>query len=100
MSRGFSTALNGRSPRTFSTCRSCGNRRDLVRYSAIEEDFALRAVLARTESVQLGDCIVELQEVGERKGNYRSRLTDALDALCRQKDHFGTVQTNGTGKRE
>jgi DNA primase len=61
-----------------------------------DEDFALRAVLARTESVQLGDSIVELQEVGERKGNYCSRLTGALDVLCRQKDHSGTVQTDGT----
>jgi len=60
------------------------------------EDFALRAVLARTESVQLGDCIVELQEVGERKGNYRSRLVDALDALHRGKDRSGTVRTGGT----
>jgi DNA primase len=60
-----------------------------------QEDFALRAVLARTESVQLGDCIIELQEVGERKGNYHSRLIDALDALCRQKDRFGTVRTDG-----
>jgi DNA primase len=61
-----------------------------------EEDFALRAVLARTESVQLGDCMVELQEVGERKGNYRSRLTDALDALSRYKDRSGTIGTGGT----
>ena len=64
-----------------------------------EEDFALRAVLARTESVQLGDSIVELQEVGERKGNYRSRLTAALDALHRQKDRSGTIRTSGTKDR-
>jgi len=62
------------------------------------EDFALRAVLARTESVQLGDCIIELQEVGERKGNYGSRLLDALDALSRQKDRSGTVRTEEPGK--
>ncbi len=66
-----------------------------------EEDFALRAVLARTESVQLGDCIIELQEVGERKGNYHSRLTDALDTLSRHKDRSGTMRTgeakNGSG---
>jgi DNA primase len=55
------------------------------------EDFALRAVLARTESVQLGDCIIELQEIGERKGNYQSRLTDAMDVLYRRKGHSGTV---------
>ncbi len=61
-----------------------------------EEDFALRAVLARTESVQLGDCIIELQEVGEGKGNYHSRLIDALDALNRHKDRSGTMGTGGT----
>jgi len=42
-----------------------------------------------------------LQEVGERKGNYRSRLIDALDALNRYKDRSGTIRTdgikNGTG---
>ncbi len=61
-----------------------------------DEDFALRAVLARTESVQLGDCMIELQEVGERKGNYRSRLIDALDALNRYKDRSATIGTGGT----
>jgi DNA primase len=61
-----------------------------------EEDFALRAVLARTESVQLGDCIIELQEVGEGKGNYRSRLIDALDTLNRYGDRSGTVRTDRT----
>jgi DNA primase len=59
-----------------------------------DEDFALRAVLARTESVQLGDCIIELQEVGERKGNYRSRLSDALEILGRGRDRFGTEASN------
>jgi len=63
-----------------------------------KEDFALRAVLARTESVQLGDSIIELQEVGERKGNYCSRLTDALNVLCRRQDLSGTVRPGGTGK--
>ncbi|MBN1506533.1 MAG: DNA primase [Sedimentisphaerales bacterium] len=64
-----------------------------------EEDFALRVVLARTESVQLGDCIIELQEVGEHKGNYPSRLGDALDVLYRGKDHSGTIRADGTTNR-
>jgi DNA primase len=62
------------------------------------EDFALRSVLARTESVQLGDCIVELQEVGERKGNYGSRLADALGVLHRRKDRSGTMRVMGMKK--
>jgi hypothetical protein len=40
--------------------------------------------------------MIELQEVGERKGNYRSRLIDALDALKRYKDRSGTIRTGGT----
>jgi len=60
-----------------------------------EEDFSVRAVLGRTESVRLGDCIIELQETGERKGNYRSRLTDALDVLYRHKGSSGTVGPAG-----
>jgi len=60
-----------------------------------DEDFSVRAVLGRTESVRLGDCIIELQETGERKGNYRSRLTDALDVLYRHRGNSGTVGPAG-----
>ncbi|MCL5279703.1 MAG: DNA primase [Planctomycetes bacterium] len=46
-----------------------------------EEDFSLSRVLARAESVEIGERIVELQRVGEEKGNYPSRLADALRVL-------------------
>jgi DNA primase len=48
-----------------------------------DEDFSVNLLLARTESVTLAECLVELQTVGEEKGNYLSRLNDALDVLSR-----------------
>jgi len=50
-----------------------------------EEDFSLSRVLARAESVELGERIVELQQVGEGKGNYYARLMPALDVLLRRR---------------
>jgi DNA primase len=51
------------------------------------EEFSLSSVLARTESVRVAECLVELQRVGEEKGNYHSRLSDALAVLLRGKTH-------------
>jgi DNA primase len=59
-----------------------------------DEDFSLSRVLARAESVEIGERIVELQRVGEKKGNYHSRLTDALEALRRRQGRPGDVRTN------
>ena len=61
---------------------------DLVRS---DEDFSVSALLARTESVALAEGLVELQTVGEKKGNYASRLSDALDVLHRPPQHSQTV---------
>jgi DNA primase len=58
-----------------------------------EEDFSLGRVLARAESVEVGERIVELQRVGEEKGNYHSRLVDALKVLRRRPDHASGVRT-------
>jgi DNA primase len=59
-----------------------------------KEDFSLGCVLARTESVEMAEGIVELQRVGEEKGNYHSRLVDALEVLRRRKDRAGGVRTS------
>jgi DNA primase len=59
-----------------------------------DEDFALSSVLARAESVEMGERIVELQRVGEAKGNYHSRFVAALDVLRRHPDHGGNIRTN------
>ncbi|MBN2183277.1 MAG: DNA primase, partial [Sedimentisphaerales bacterium] len=57
----------------------------------------LRQILAGTESVQLSNCIMELAQAGEEKGNYRARLDGALGAIKRyevqkQKKPFKTLE--------
>jgi hypothetical protein len=59
-----------------------------------DEDFALSRVLARAESVEMGERIVELQRVGEAKGNYPSRFVAALDVLRGRQNRSGDVRTN------
>jgi len=59
-----------------------------------DEDFSLSRVLARAESVEMGERIVELQRIGEEKGNYHSRLVDALEVLRRGRNGGGGVRTN------
>jgi len=60
-----------------------------------DEEFSLSRVLARTESIEMAECIVELQQVGEKKGNYHSRLVDALRVLARRDPKVPDVRTNG-----
>lgn len=60
-----------------------------------DEDFSLSVLLARTESVTLAECLVELQMVGEQKGNYASRLNDALDVLYRRPQGAQPVRAEG-----
>jgi DNA primase len=65
-----------------------------------EEDFTINRVLAQTESPELAQSIVELQQIGEGKGNYHPRLVDALGVLRRQRDRAnGDVRTQGPGPR-
>jgi len=40
-------------------------------------------MLARAESVELGECLVQLAQAGEEKGNFRARLAGALDVIER-----------------
>jgi DNA primase len=58
-----------------------------------DDDFSISRVLARTESVELAECIMELQRVGEEKGNYRSRLVDSLEVLSRRWRQMADVPT-------
>ena len=60
-------------------------------------ETSLREILAGTESVQLGNCIMELAQAGEEKGNYQARLAGALDTVERnrgqeQDESFETVE--------
>ena len=41
----------------------------------------LNEILARTESVELGNCIMELAAAGQEKGNFESRLVGAVNAI-------------------
>ena len=50
-------------------------------------NISLREILAKTDSTRLGNCIMELVQTGEDKGNYKSRLTGALDTIERYKLH-------------
>jgi DNA primase len=55
----------------------------------------LRQVLARTESVKLGKCFMELAQAGEEKGNFESRLAGALETIERYRKRnksFATVE--------
>ncbi len=42
---------------------------------------SLKEILARTESVGLGNCIMELAAAGQKKGNFESSLAGALGAI-------------------
>jgi hypothetical protein len=56
-----------------------------------ESDFSFSAMLARVESVSVARGLVELQSVGEEKGNYASRLADAIEVLRRYQRHSQTI---------
>ncbi|MHC4790970.1 MAG: DNA primase [Planctomycetota bacterium] len=45
----------------------------------------LAQILAKAESVELGQCIVQLAQTGEEKGNFQARLTGALNVIQRYK---------------
>jgi DNA primase len=48
-----------------------------------DPEMRLAEILARAESPEAGSLIVELAQSGEAKGNFKSRLTGALDAIGR-----------------
>jgi len=60
-------------------------------------DTPMNEILAHTESVKLGNCIMELAEVGRRKGNFESSLAGALSAIEQYKaqeqdDGIGVIE--------
>jgi len=70
---------------------------DLIRSS---EDYSIGVLLARTESVQVSNCLMELLAVGERKGNYESRLVDSLKVLHRHVARGQTARTDRTQTKD
>ena len=55
----------------------------LIKTLLDKADIHLREILARTESIETGNIIMELAHAGEKKGNFQSRLTGAVDAIQR-----------------
>ena len=49
----------------------------------LDTEAPLRQVLAGIESVEIGNCLMELAQAGQLKGNFEWRLTTALDAIER-----------------
>lgn len=60
-------------------------------------EATLSAVLARTESVELGNCIMELAAAGEQKGNFKVRLAGALATMERCRTQKRNSRTDAIG---
>ena len=62
---------------------------------SVDSETPLRQVLARTESVELGKCLMELAHAGQEKGNFESQLTGALVAIERHQaqEHKSGIET-------
>jgi DNA primase len=60
-------------------------------------DASLNQILARVESVELGNCVTELAQAGHEKGNFESRLAGAMETIARswaqkQDSRLGAVE--------
>jgi DNA primase len=60
-----------------------------------EQKPILNVVLAAVQSVEAGNCIVDLAQKGEEKENYEKRLKDVISAFKRQKE----IQTQSQLKK-
>ena len=70
-----------------------------ILFERLREDIhaPLRQILAGTESVQLGNCVMELAQAGEQKQNFEARLAEALGTIERfqkqkQNNSFKTLE--------
>jgi DNA primase len=61
------------------------------------DEISIDSMLARTESMQLAECVVEMQRTGELKANFHNRLTGALEVLDRRS---GVSQTKPPDRGE
>jgi len=57
----------------------------------------LKGLMAKIESVEVGNCLMRLAQAGEEKGNYQLRLAGAVDTIERlknqkQKSRIKTVE--------
>ncbi len=66
----------------------------LFEIHSTRKSASLAEILAETDSVELGECIVELAQAGEKKGNFQSRLSGALDVVQRWQAQRKTKEIN------
>jgi DNA primase len=57
----------------------------LLETLSADANASLKEVLARTESVELGRCVMELAQAGQEKGNFESRLAGAMKTIERSR---------------
>jgi DNA primase len=60
------------------------------------DGVSVDSILARTESIPLAECVVELQRTGEMKGNLHNRLAGALEVLNRRTRSSQTLSSRRT----
>ncbi|MHC4539339.1 MAG: hypothetical protein ACYS74_06105 [Planctomycetota bacterium] len=62
-----------------------------------DANASLNQILARTESVELGNCVMELAQAGQAKGNFEVRLAGAMESIARYtapgQEQAGRVKT-------
>ena len=65
-----------------------------------EPQASLTTVLAGTESVELGNTLVQLAQAGEEKGNYKPRLNGAMDVIQRHQRQRKKSEIKATGNQK
>lgn len=81
----FDTVKQKITPMTFDSAVPELKQIAVILFEMLNSDsgITLATILAKIESVELGNIIVGLASAGEEKGNFQSRLTGALDAIER-----------------
>jgi len=65
-----------------------------------EPEPALTSILRRIESEQLGGLITEMAHIGQEKGNYRQRLSQAIETLREHRMRQDTERIKEKGDQE
>jgi DNA primase len=75
---------------------------DIHKQQAKGDKVTVSRVLASTESVQLSEYIVDFADIGERKGNFRKRIEDAVERLkdIKEVDNRAGTKTDGTEEKQ
>ena len=71
-------------------------------FNTLNEDvnISIKEILAKTESVELSKCLMELAQAGEKKGNYEPRLADAIKILEQYKEQKRNKSIKSKSERE